>query len=383
MDLVEWQGKSYLKRFGIVVPEGRVASSVEEAVAVAEELPLPLVVKAQVPVGGRGKAGGVKVARSVEELRGHASEILGMRIKGHRVKQVWVEEASRVDKEMYLSFTLDRSARMDLLMFSTRGGMDIEEVAREDPEAILRIHVDPTRGLSPEAISTVVERAGLGEAGGPLSELVKRAYECYSAGDATLVEINPLVLTASGEVVALDAKVSLDDDAAFRHPEWSEFESVSEGDPREARARELGLNYVGLDGFVGIIANGAGLAMSTCDVVAQVGGAPANFLDIGGGANEDVMASALELLNGDPQVEVILVNIFGGIVRCDDVARGILKARDRIKLSVPLVVRLDGTNAPVAREMLAPHEGRDLVFEATMMSAARKAVELARSSEGS
>ena len=378
MDLFEYQGKQYFARFGIPVSDGGVADTVEEAVAVAEKVGYPVVVKAQVQVGGRGKAGGVKLAADRAEVEEHAGNILGLDIKGHVVRRLWVEHATDIAKEYYVSFTLDRAAKLHLAMVSAEGGVEIEQVAAEHPAAIARRHVNPLDGISLDDARALVAEAGLDEAAreGAAAILVD-LYRCYVEGDADLVEINPLVLTPEGKVHALDAKVTLDDDAAFRHPEWVEFAGVGEVDEREALAHEKGLNYIGLDGTVGIIANGAGLAMSTLDVVNQVGGSAANFLDIGGGANADVMANALEVINTDEKVRAILVNIFGGIVRCDEVARGILAALERVELSSPIVLRLDGTNATEARQIIAEASSERVISEPTMLSAARRAVALA------
>jgi succinyl-CoA synthetase beta subunit len=384
VDLYEYQGKQYFSRYGIPISPGEAADTVDDAVASADSLGYPVVVKAQVQVGGRGKAGGIKIAADAAEVEEHAGNILGMDIKGHVVRRLWIELASDIEAEYYASFTLDRAARLHLCMVSARGGVDIEQVADEEPEAIARLHVDPVVGFSAEQARELVERAGLDErALEGAAEILQALYRCYIEGDADLVEINPLILTPDGRVHALDAKVTLDDDAAGRHPEWSEFDLDTDIDPREALAHEKGLNYIGLDGSVGIIANGAGLAMSTLDVVNQAGGSAANFLDIGGGANADVMANALEVINTDENVRAILVNIFGGIVRCDEVARGILTALSRVELRAPIVLRLDGTNAAEAREILAEHESERLQTRPTMLDAARRAVEIAASTDGS
>ncbi len=383
MDLFEYQGKQYFARYGIPISPGEVADTVEEAVAAAERIGYPVVVKAQVQVGGRGKAGGVKLAADRPEVEVHAGNILGLDIKGHVVRRLWIEHATDIEKEYYASFTLDRAAKLHLAMVSARGGVDIEQVADEAPEAIARRHVNPLDGLSLADARALAEEAGLDpEALDGAAEVLVNLYRCYVEGDADLVEINPLVLSVEHRVHALDAKVTLDDDAAFRHPEWQEFEGTGEIDERERRAKERGLNYIGLDGTVGIIANGAGLAMSTLDVVNQVGGSAANFLDIGGGANADVMAAALEVINSDAKVRAILVNIFGGIVRCDEVARGILTALDRVELSSPIVLRLDGTNAKEAREIIAGRSSDKIISEPTMLSAARRAVEVAAAGLG-
>ncbi|MBO0729371.1 MAG: ADP-forming succinate--CoA ligase subunit beta, partial [Acidimicrobiaceae bacterium] len=312
MDLFEYQGKQYFARFGIPVSAGGVADTVDEAVAEADKAGYPVVVKAQVQVGGRGKAGGVKLAANAEEARLHAGNILGLDIKGHVVRRLWVEHASDIAKEYYASFTLDRGAKQYLGMVSARGGVDIEQVAEEDPDAIARVHIDPAVGFTEAQARDLVERAGLDpEAHDGAIGILLNLYRCYVEGDADLVEINPMILTPDGRVHALDAKVTLDDNAAFRHPEWDDFRDIDEFDERERLARSKGLQYVGLEGFVGIIANGAGLAMSTCDVVNQVGGSPANFLDIGGGANAEVMANALDVINSDANVRAIFINIFG------------------------------------------------------------------------
>ncbi|MGO8874180.1 MAG: ADP-forming succinate--CoA ligase subunit beta [Acidimicrobiales bacterium] len=378
MDLVEYQGKQYFARYGIPISAGRAADTVDEAVAAAEEVGYPVVVKAQVQVGGRGKAGGVKLAADAAEARQHASDILGLDIKGHIVRRLWIEHATDIEKEYYASFTLDRAAKLHLAMVSARGGIDIEQVADTEPEAIARLHIDPLDGLGLPAARQLASDAGLDpEALDQAAAVLVDLYRCYVEGDADLVEINPLVLTTDGRVHALDAKVTLDDDAAFRHPEWSELEQIGDVDPREQLAKEKGLQYIGLVGSVGIIANGAGLAMSTLDVVNQVGGTAANFLDIGGGANADIMANALEVINTDPNVSVILVNIFGGIVRCDEVAQGILTALERVDLASPIVLRLDGTNSVEARRMLDERRSEQIIPELTMIGAAIRAVEIA------
>jgi len=378
VDLVEYQGKQYFARYGLPIAPGEVVDTLAEAEAAAERLGYPVVVKAQVQTGGRGKAGGVKLVADHSELAEHAGNILGLDIKGHIVRRLWIEKATEIAKEYYASFTLDRSAKLHLAMVSARGGIDIEQVAAEDPEAIARLHVNPLDGLSIETARELVERAGLDpEARDGAAEIIMKLYECYIDGDADLVEINPLVLTTDGEVRVLDAKVTLDDDAAFRHPEWAEIDDMSESTERERLAKSKGLSYIALDGSVGIIANGAGLAMSTVDVVSQVGGSAANFLDVGGGADAEVMANALEVINLDPSVRSILVNIFGGIVRCDDVARGIVKALEEVDLCSQIVLRLDGTNATEAHRIISETASDRIVSEATMLSAARRAVELA------
>ena len=377
MDLFEYQGKQYFHRYGIAVSPGDVADTVEDAVAVAERLGYPVVLKAQVKVGGRGKAGGVQLAHTVEEARTHATNILGLDIKGHVVRRLWVERASDIAKEYYASFTLDRPNKVHLGMLSAQGGVEIEVVAEENPDAISFLSIDPVTGLTLEMARKWVDEARLDDvAKEQAAELLVKLYECYTQGDCDLAEINPLILTPEGKVHALDAKVTLDENAAYRHPEWEEFRATETEDPREKLAKEKGLNYIGLDGSVGIIANGAGLAMSTLDVVNQVGGSAANFLDIGGGANADVMAAALEVINSDPKVQAIFVNIFGGITRVDEVAKGVLEALRRVDIAAPIVLRLDGTNAVEGRAILAPHLNDRLVTEATMLDAARRAVSM-------
>jgi succinyl-CoA synthetase beta subunit len=379
VDLFEYQGKQYFARFGIPVSKGGVADTVDEAVAQADAAGYPVVVKAQVQVGGRGKAGGIKLAANADEVRTHAGNILGMDIRGHIVKRLWIEHASDIAEEYYASFTLDRAAKLHLGMLSAEGGVEIEQVAEENPEAIAKLHIDPVDGLTEPAAREWVEAAGLDEeARDGAVDILLKLYRCYVEGDADLTEINPLILTPEGNVHALDAKVTLDDNAAFRHPEWDEFRGLQVRDPREALAHEKGLQYVGLDGEVGIIANGAGLAMSTCDVVNQVGGAPANFLDIGGGASAEVMANALEVINSDEKVKAIFVNIFGGITRGEEVANGIVQALGRVDIKAPIVIRLDGTNAEEGRAILEPHLSDRLRSKPTMLEAAREAVGLAK-----
>ncbi len=378
MDLFEYQGKQYFARYDISVSAGGVADTVDEAVTQADAAGYPVVVKAQVQVGGRGKAGGIKLANNADEVRTHAGNILGMDIKGHVVRRLWVEHASDISKEFYASFTLDRAAKKYLAMVSAKGGVEIETVAEEDPDAIARLHIDPAKGFSEADAADLVARAGLDpEAVDGAIDILAKLFRCYVDGDADLVEINPLILTPEGKVHALDAKVTLDDNAAYRHPEWDAFRDIDEFDERERLARSKGLQYVGLDGYVGIIANGAGLAMSTCDVVNQVGGSPANFLDIGGGANAEVMANALEVINSDPKVRSIFINIFGGITRGEEVANGIKTALGRVDISAPMVIRLDGTNAEEGREILATVTSEKVLSSPTMLDAARTAVQLA------
>jgi len=380
VDLFEYQGKQYFARFGIPVSPGGVADTVDEAVAQAEAAGYPVVVKAQVQVGGRGKAGGIKLAENADEVRTHAGNILGMDIKGHTVERLWVEHASDIDEEYYASFTLDRAAKQHLLMLSAEGGVEIEEVAVRNPDAIVKLHINPVDGLSAEVARQAAIDAKIPErAIDGVAAILVQLYDCFTKGDCDLAEINPLILKPTGEVHALDAKVSLDSNASFRHPEWAEYAATEVLDDRERLAKEKGLQYIGLEGSVGIIANGAGLAMSTLDVVNQVGGSAANFLDIGGGANADVMAAALDVINHDENVRSIFINIFGGITRGEEVAKGIVEAVSRVALRAPIVIRLDGTNAEEGREILAaagiPPE--QLISKPTMLDAAREAVAIA------
>ena len=378
MDLFEHQGKEFFARFGMPVSAGEAVFSVDEAVAAAERLGTPVMVKAQVHTGGRGKAGGVKFAPDVDAVREHAGNILGLDIRGHVVNRLWIEKASDIAEEYYASFTLDRSAKKHLGMLSKEGGVEIETVAEENPEAIAKIWVDPTEGLDEATTRAWVAAAKLPDAAveGAV-DILQKLYRAYTEGDCDLVEINPLILTPEGKVHVLDAKVTLDGNSTFRHPEYEAYDETQPRDEREAAAHAKGLQYVGLDGSVGVIANGAGLAMSTVDVVNQVGGKPANFLDIGGGANADVMAGALEVINNDPAVKAIFINIFGGITRGEEVANGILEAMRRVTIDAPIVIRLDGTNADEGRAILAPNLNDMLQMEDTMLDAARRAVELA------
>jgi succinyl-CoA synthetase beta subunit len=378
MDLYEYQGKQFFASYGIPVSPGEAVTTVDEAVAAAERIGYPVVVKAQVQVGGRGKAGGIKLANDADETRTHASNILGMDIKGHTVEVVWIELASDIAEEYYASFTLDRSAKKHLGMLSAQGGVEIEAVAETDPDAIAKIWIDPVDGLTEDAARAWVQEAKLNpDATDGAVDILLKLYRAYTEGDADLTEINPLILKPTGEVHALDAKVTLDGNSTFRHPDYAQYEATQVRDEREQAAHDKGLQYVGLDGFVGVIANGAGLAMSTVDIVTQVGGKPANFLDIGGGANADVMAGALEVINNDPEVKSIFINIFGGITKGDEVANGIVTAVGRVQIDVPIVIRLDGTNADEGRAILEPHLSDRLQMAPTMVEAAQAAVALA------
>jgi succinyl-CoA synthetase beta subunit len=383
MDLLEYQGKQLFAGAGVPVPAGEPAASVDEAVAAAERIGFPCVIKAQVLIGGRGKAGGIKVAKDVEEARTHAAAILGMDISGprgegpFRVHQVWVEEASEIDAEYYASVILDRSAKMPLVILSRMGGMNVEEIAEKDPDALVRLHVDPLAGLTGDDAVALAVDAGIDEdVVDGVAETLVRLYAAFNQNDATLIEVNPLIVTSDRRVVALDAKVTIDGAALFRHEELAAIEDPPE-DPQERLAKEKGLTYVKLDGNVGILGNGAGLCMSTLDVVANAGGAPANFLDAGGGSKADALVDALEVITSDPKVTAVLFNIFGGITRCDEVARGIIEAYERVDMDVPLVVRLDGTNSEEGLQLLAEANLDGLHNAETMLGAAEQVVELA------
>jgi succinyl-CoA synthetase beta subunit len=380
MDLYEYQGKELFRRYGIPVSDGRLATSPEEARAAAEQLGGPVVVKAQVLAGGRGKAGGIKLAQSPDEAEARARDILGLDIRGHVVRKVWIERASDIAREYYLSVTFDRGEKKPLFMFTTEGGVDIEEIAATKPEALVRLHVDPLEGFQPWQARRLVYGAGVGDSGEQkqIADIVGRLYHAFVDCDAMLCEINPLIVTPEGEVRALDSKFAVDDNALFRHADIAEMRDPESYPPEERAAREKGVTYVKLDGEVGILGNGAGLVMSTLDVIALAGGRPANFCDLGGGGDAEGVVDALEVITADPQVKSILFNIFGGITRGDEVARGILTALDRMTITHPIVVRLDGTNAEEGRRLLSEAAPPNLYVEPTMLDAARKAVELAR-----
>ena len=379
MDLHEFQGKELFRRFGIPVSEGRLATSPEEARAAAEELEGPVVVKAQVLTGGRGKAGGIKLADTPANAQARAGEILGMDIRGHVVDKVWVERASDIAREYYLSIAFDRSAKRPLFMFTTQGGIDIEEVAALSPDALVRLHVDPLEGFHPWHARRLVYQAGVDDPAEQkqIVSIIGKLYEAFVGCEALLCEINPLVVTTDGEVRALDSKFTVDDSALFRHPDVAEMRDVDAAEPLEALAREKGVTYVKLDGDVGVLGNGAGLTMATVDVVTFVGGRPADFCDLGGGGDAQGVVDALEVITKDPQVSAIFFNIFGGITRCDEVARGILQALEQMAIELPIVVRLDGTNAEEGRRLLREADASNLHTEATMLDGARRAVELA------
>jgi succinyl-CoA synthetase beta subunit len=383
MDLLEYQGKQLFAKHGIAVPSGEVAATVDDAVAAAERIGYPVAIKAQVLIGGRGKAGGVKIAKDVDEARQYATDIIGMDILGphgegpFRVDSVWVEGGSDIAEEYYASIILDRGEKKLLAMVSAKGGMDIEAVATENPADLTKVHIDPTAEFGVAEARPIVEAAGLAEdALDAAADALAKLNEVARSEDATLIEVNPLIVTADRDVVALDAKVTIDGNSLFRHEDLAEIADTVE-DPQEQMAKEKGLTYVKLDGNVGILANGAGLCMSTLDVVAQAGGAPANFLDAGGGSKADAIVNALEVIKSDTKVTAILFNIFGGITRCDEIAKGIVTASQQIDLDMPLVVRLDGTNFEEGLAILAEANLPNLHQEKTMLDAARRVVELA------
>jgi succinyl-CoA synthetase beta subunit len=379
VDLYEYQGKELFRRYGIPVSEGRLVTTPEAAGAAAKELGGEVVVKAQVLTGGRGKAGGIQLAETPEDAEAKAQEILGLDIRGHVVRKLWIEKASEIAKEYYLSVTFDRGAKEPLFMLTTEGGIDIEEVAERDPDAISRLHVDPLAGFHPYHARRLIYGAGIDDPAEQkqILDIVAKLYAAFGGSDAMLCEINPLIVTPQGEVRALDSKFTVDDNALYKHPEIAEMQDLEAVPPEERAAREKGVTYVKLDGEVGILGNGAGLVMSTLDVIALAGGRPANFCDLGGGGDAQGVVDALEVITADPQVRSILFNIFGGITRCDEVARGILQALGQMSISHPIVVRLDGTNAEEARQLLAEAAPANLHVEPTMLDAARRAVELA------
>jgi succinyl-CoA synthetase beta subunit len=379
VDLYEYQGKELFRRFGIPTSEGRLATTPAEARGAAEELGGQVVVKAQVLTGGRGKAGGVKLAEGSEEAERTAEEILGLDIGGHVVRKVWIEHASEIAKEYYLSVTFDRGAKQALFMLTTEGGVEIEEVAATHPDALARLHVDPLEGFQPYQARRLIYGAGIDDPNEQkqVLDIVGKLYRCFVESDAMLCEINPLIVTPEGEVRALDSKFTVDDNALYKHPDVAEMRDLEAYPPEERAAREKGVTYVKLDGEVGILGNGAGLVMSTLDVIALAGGRPANFCDLGGGGDAQGVVGALEVISADPQVRSILFNIFAGITRCDVVAQGILQALSQIQIDHPIVVRFDGTNAEEGRALLEEAAQPNLHVEATMLDAARRAVELA------
>jgi succinyl-CoA synthetase beta subunit len=379
MDLLEYQGKELFARHGLKVSSGRAVKTVDEAVSAAREIGYPVVVKAQVLIGGRGKAGGVKLAADESELREHAGNILGMEIRGHVVHTLWIERASDIANEYYASVLLDRSAKRPLVMFSVEGGVDIEQIADSSPEKLVREHVDPLAGLSREQALALARKGGAdADVLDGVADALLALYEVWTQEDATLAEINPLIVTPQREVRALDAKVSLDGNALFRHPENQGLSDRENEDEIERRAAEQGVQYVKLDGDIGILGNGAGLVMSTLDVVAQAGGSPANFLDAGGGSDAEKIKQAVELILANDAVKAVLFNIFGGITRGDEVARGLIAAFEEVSPTVPFVVRLDGTNDVEGRKLLAEANLPNVHTAKTMNEAAEMVVALAR-----
>jgi len=378
MDLLEYQGKQLFAKHDVPVPDGRHAATVDDAVAAASEVGYPCVVKAQVAIGKRGKHGGIKIAADESEARAHAEAILGMNIRGFTVHDLWVEEASEIAAEYYASIILDRSDKKLLAMLSRMGGMDVEEMAATDPGALIQRHIDPSAELTVEAAREIAVDAGIDEdVTEQVAEILVKLERVALAEDATLIEVNPLIVTGDRRVIALDSKATIDNNALFRHPELAELTDKSAEDPQEAMAKEKGLTYVKLGGNIGILGNGAGLCMSTLDVVAQAGGRPANFLDAGGGSKADAIVDALEVITSDPNVDAILFNIFGGITRCDEIAKGIIEASERTEIGVPLVVRLDGTNSEEGLSILAEADLGNLHVEKTMLGAAESVVEVA------
>ena len=378
MDLLEYQGKQLFAKHGVPVSPGHPSTTVQEAISAADELGYPVVVKAQVLIGGRGKAGGIKLAGDREAVEEHAKAILGMDIKGLTVRELWIEKASDIEEEYYAAFVFDRSAKKPMAMFSRMGGMDVESIVDEDPEAMRMLHIDPLLGFQDFHGRRLAFEAGIAEdVIRPVGALLGKLYEVFVAEDAMLVEVNPLIVKPDRTLTALDAKVTIDGNALYRHPDIAEMRNLSDDDPQEELAKERGLTYVPLDGNIGILGNGAGLVMATLDLVAQAGGRPANFLDAAGGAKAETITSAIEVILSNERVTGLLMNIFGGITRCDEVARGLLEAFSQIEPRVPIVVRLDGTNGEEGRELLSHAELEGLHIEATMLGAAETVVELA------
>lgn len=376
MKLHEYQSKQIFARYGIPIPRGRVAATAQEAYQIAEELSGRVVIKSQVLVGGRGKAGGIRLANTPKEAEDLATQILGMEIKGLPVRKVLVDEAARIEKEIYLGITNDRAARKPVMMASAAGGVDIEEVARETPEKIVSIHIDPLLGLRDYQARDIALGIDLPrEHWKSFVQIARGLWEAYIACDANLAEINPLVITADGRLLAVDGKMVLDDNALYRHPDLAEMRDLDAEAQSEIEARKYGLSFIKLDGNIGCMVNGAGLAMTTMDIIKLFGGEPANFLDIGGGAGADKVAAALRIILSDPNVKAVLFNVFGGITRGDEVARGILTALDEIKTNVPMVIRLVGTNAEEGRQILA---NANMITASTLAEAAQKAVAVAK-----
>jgi succinyl-CoA synthetase beta subunit len=380
VDLLEYQGKQLFAKHGVPVPEGRPADTVPTVVEAADELGYPVVIKAQVRIGKRGKAGGIKIANDRDEATRHAEAIIGMDIRGFRVHEVWVERASRIDAEYYASLILDRSEKKLLAILSRMGGMDVEEVAETDPGALIKRHIEPGERFPIEVARGMAIDARIDEdVTDGVAELLVKLHDVALAEDATLIEVNPMIVTSDRGVVALDSKVTIDNNALYRHEDLAELRDRSAEDPQERMAKERGVTYVKLGGDIGILGNGAGLCMATLDIVAQAGGRPANFLDAGGGSKADAIVDALEVITSDENVDAILFNIFGGITRCDEIAKGIIEASRRIDIDVPLVVRLDGTNSAEGLGLLADAELPNLHLEKTMLGAAERVVQISRS----
>ncbi len=382
MKIHEYQAKEIVRKYGVATPRGIACFSVDEAVAAAKKLGGSVwVVKAQIHAGGRGKGGGVKLARSLEEVRQHASAILGMRLVTHQtgpagqlVKRLLIEEGAAITKELYVALVVDRASQRAVLMASSEGGMDIEEVAAKTPEKIHKIYIDPMSGLALAEAKDVAYKIGVpAAAAAACAQLLQALYRAFDETDASLAEINPLILTADNQVLALDAKINFDDNALFRYPDIAAMRDLDEEDPAEIEASKFGLSYISLDGNIGCLVNGAGLAMATMDIIKLYGGAPANFLDVGGGATTDKVTEAFKLMLKNPNVQAILVNIFGGIMKCDVIAQGVVEAARQVKLAVPLVVRLEGTNVDLGKRILA-ESGLPIISAGNMADAAQKAV---------
>ncbi len=376
MKIHEYQAKEILMRHGVPIPRFEIVTTPADARKAAEDIGRMVVVKAQVHVGGRGKAGGVKLAKTADEAEAHASNILGMDIKGLTVEKIMISDAVDIDREYYIGMIVDRQTKKPVYMVSEAGGIDIEQVANETPEKIHKLAINPVKGLSAADASTLAAKIeSRPEVAAKVAEFITKLYDGFIGSDASLAEINPLVVTPDGEVWAVDAKMNIDDNALYRHPDIAEMRDPAGETDEVRKAREMGLSYVKLDGNVGCLVNGAGLAMTTMDVIQHYGGAPANFLDIGGSSSPDKVVTALEIITSDPNVRSILINIFGGITRCDDVARGLVQALEQTSIEIPIVVRLTGTNEDEARKILAKHQ---FVSATTMDEAVEKAVELAK-----
>ncbi len=385
MNIHEYQGKEILRKYGVPTLRGQVATTVDEAVAIARGFEMPVVVKAQIHAGGRGKGGGVKLAKTLEEAKAHAQAILGMNLVTHQtgpqgklVKKIFVEQGCAIARELYLGATLDRATSQVTFMASSEGGMEIEETATRSPEKILKLPVDPSAGVNEAKAKEIAAQLQLSEkASGKFVQFCKALYEAYLKADFSLVEINPLVVTKDDDLIALDAKINFDDNALFRHPDYEAMRDLDEEDPKEIEAKKFGLSYISLDGNVGCMVNGAGLAMATMDTIKIAGGEPANFLDVGGGATAEQVTAAFKIILADPRVKGILVNIFGGIMRCDTIATGVVTAAKEVHIKVPVVVRLQGTNVDLGKKILQ-ESGLALISEDNLAKAAEKIVQLSK-----